>query len=876
MLQRQICVFAALLAVSALGADIEAPVITLDLTWNTAHAENKAHASGSAFVDMCCDGYKCDTNQAECKLPKAQAWDHHDGEVTEDIVITHSIFVESVLGCDPEETEGTGTITETEFNNRITPGSDDYEAFRGEFVLKYDVKDDSLNEAETVTYALIMRDTFKPTYNGDSLVQNSNVGARQTNDQQTPFKNIKLSDFSDNFDGSYVDVLFSYKAYVDGGLESTDISTLTLKSSNQACGGTPDTTSVFPIPESVIKTKRGETYLCDATTVNAVVSDYADIFGVNNADNARTMTFEYNLNDDGPPVITRPNEDLTMIGDDECHGKFNHDSFPFVSGSVSATDDSCTCVDGEKSLKEGRTSCGFECSTHFTANPTIKSCGTVIPEEDIHWTNEEYTTKWGPDLGETPTRMTQEECIDACETTAKCKGWSFRYGDPAHIHYQKCFLLDNNHVKFAPGKEAIGHFNSGVCTYGGTKSAGHVVVSCKAQDYQEKKTAFTTSRIEIVDTTPPNLSVYTKDEVLKNHRSATSFGDKTHTYWDVKEADAFKHTSTIQHRAGYTQDAEDIEALRDYFSCTDVCTTTHTKATWHKADMNQTCATIGDDENIEMSISDSGTYLLKYVCSDENGNTATKCRTLINEDAEKAILEFVNEDNDLGPCNEMQCYGVPISATGEYVDEGATCSDETDGVISELVEVSGDVVSPQILGTYYIRYDCTDKAGFQADPITRMVVVFDDVCPTCEVAEGTQTVNVEASFPYSDDVPTCSDNYLFSDSEELTTEPVIAYPDGLVDVELTGSYVISYTIHDMGQNTNHHTKDGTPCNTDIFQARTVIVEDTLKPAIQLDYQDLMAESASVNGWVFGAMASAAVGIALLAFPSRKTATTVPV
>merc|ERR1712046_231454 len=105
------------------------------------------------------------------------------------------------------------------------------------------------------------------------------------------------------------------------------------------------------------------------------------------------------------------------------------------------------------------------------------------------------------------------------------------------------------------------------------------------------------------------------------------------------------------------------------------------------------------------------------------------CRTIYNQDHTVPILNFIAQDNDKGPCkgSGMTCTGV-AAGDGNYVDEGATCSDTVDGVISELVEVSGDVVSLANIDTYHITYDST----------------------------------IEASFPYDDDAVTCSDDRPFT------------------------------------------------------------------------------------------------------------------
>ena len=58
-----------------------------------------------------------------------------------------------------------------------------------------------------------------------------------------------------------------------------------------------------------------------------------------------------------------------------------------------------------------------------------------------------------------------------------------------------------------------------------------------------------------------------------------------------------------------------------------------------------------------------------------------------------------------------------------YIDEGASCSDAQDGSINHVVEVSGDVVNLNMIGSYSINYNCTDSDGNEAITQSRTVIV---------------------------------------------------------------------------------------------------------------------------------------------------------
>jgi hypothetical protein len=68
-----------------------------------------------------------------------------------------------------------------------------------------------------------------------------------------------------------------------------------------------------------------------------------------------------------------------------------------------------------------------------------------------------------------PSAMTQDACVAACEALPACKAWSYRTGNPEHVHYRKCFLLGVSSAKYAVTPDS--NFESGVCTDGTVSDA---------------------------------------------------------------------------------------------------------------------------------------------------------------------------------------------------------------------------------------------------------------------------------------------------------------------------------------------------------------------------------------------------------------------
>jgi len=247
-----------------------------------------------------------------------------------------------------------------------------------------------------------------------------------------------------------------------------------------------------------------------------------------------------------------------------------------------------------------------------------------------------------------------------------------------------------------------------------------------------------------------------------------------------------------------------------------------------------------------------------------------------------------------------------------YDDEGATCFDTHDGDLTQAVVVMGDIVNliDAFSDCRHIQYECTNAAGLTSSKV-RTVCVEDTTCPSCRMEHASvNTITVEASFPYVDGGATCSDVF---DGNKKVHNRYSYHGKKIagVNVEQTGTYVITYTATD---------ESGNHCGADENKnpRRTVVVADTLKPVIGLKYGgklihdskseqtsahathhgkgfkqqntktfgngqlttnpadnffSLMAESGvSSSAFIFGAIASAISGVALFSYATQQRST----
>jgi hypothetical protein len=164
----------------------------------------------------------------------------------------------------------------------------------------------------------------------------------------------------------------------------------------------------------------------------------------------------------------------------------------------------------------------------------------------------------------------------------------------------------------------------------------------------------------------------------------------------------------------------------------------------------------------------------------------------------------------------------------QYADAGAHCSDLFDAECFHWHGHAGCAPVPLAVtttgaggvdvnkeGKYLVHYSCSNSQGATATA-TRTVFVRDYTCPRCSLPN--QTITVEASFPFEPvgDDAVCHDSY----------SKITVNTKSDVDVENTGSYLVTYSATDVAGNTD------TDCGAR-ETVQTVIVIDTLKPVIAL-------------------------------------------
>jgi len=833
--------YALAFATLATAANNQAPVISLDLAagaypttagrTSTMHAKTAATApKGNAFADECAVSQN---GLAACVEPIATAYDHHDGDITGSIATTYHLFVKSEARQNPVHVSSKQAMNLS---------------LRGEWIIEYNVADADGNSAETVTFALILTDEIAPACQSETPNCTTQAGCSAGSETTCSSKNYRKSTKGSNTleielcgdgqDKYYIDTATTKDLY-DGDLtESNSIFQTRLYN------GASVVSTNTQIPKALYTGKSAAVSL----KYQIESRDFADIFGASNKNNVRLEKGDITIKDTIKPTIKGSATGQKW----ECGYCAPVSTYRFTTAT--AYDD---CYDDWANTKN---------------DVEIKITGVY---KNANTGGYSTYTKKAIDGGKFGSALSNEaDAILGCKSIGAGK---FATTDTentwvSHSKPQTVSITYNVADKFGNNADELVTTVAIVDTIAPTlyithaEAVAHTDVMANGDKCEKVDAKW--SNTNMGDKTTEHCKWTVKDAHSKYTHKATATSSTTNSHL-VHNANPMTTETIIQHSAGYAEDYKFVQELMVEnvgYACYDACSSTTTTVAWVASCTDSSAGT-------EFNMLKPGTYYLKYTCKDEAAKSTTACRTFRNVDKTRPVITCLECAN-----HADGTWHVEASRDNNYVDAGATCSDMVDGNISQDVEVSGDVVNMAATGTYKINYNCEDSAGQTAYPATRTVIVEDKTCPTCTIPGATDTITVEASFPYHEEASTCTD----------TLDG--ALPDasiyGTVNVETTGTYVMTYSVTDVAGNGADPSKCGSVNKnhrSGTHFTKTVIVEDTMVPIISLNYKGskLMAESttSSVNGWVIGAVASAVSGVALLGYAATRkaaVATSVPV
>jgi hypothetical protein len=216
------------------------------------------HCGGQIYAKRCEVG----SNATSCPEPVAKVYDHHEGEISEDIGQEYILYVKSAKGVYPP-------VKEDE-----TVASIDYD-LRGEYLIEYSASDVSGNDADNVHFAMVMVDEVKPT--GTAIA----TQFHEVNNADSAFSNIYALPAGPTVTDAY-----------DGDVTST------LAKTDKV-----DAVTTLQTGHTTIKYVGAKVVGTRDVQVTYTWNDYASVFGENSANNEFSLDATITLTDETPPVI---------------------------------------------------------------------------------------------------------------------------------------------------------------------------------------------------------------------------------------------------------------------------------------------------------------------------------------------------------------------------------------------------------------------------------------------------------------------------------------------------------------------------------------------------------------------------------------------
>ena len=196
-----------------------------------------------------------------------------------------------------------------------------------------------------------------------------------------------------------------------------------------------------------------------------------------------------------------------------------------------------------------------------------------------------------------------------------------------------------------------------------------------------------------------------------------------------------------------------------------------------------------------------GTYEVQYSVKDKVGNPGEPVsRVVVVKDLMPPVIELIGGSNVFAVENS------------EYNDPGAVATDDLDGDVIELLEVTSDVDTSRP-GRYKVRFNVTDSNGNKSLEVIREVTVKDNTLPDLTLI-GDTVVYLESGEVYSDAGAVAVDavDGVLTDSITIGLPPSLAKP---------GDYSVTYDVSDLSGNRSPQL------------TRKIIVTDTTPPLLQM-------------------------------------------
>jgi PKD repeat protein len=199
------------------------------------------------------------------------------------------------------------------------------------------------------------------------------------------------------------------------------------------------------------------------------------------------------------------------------------------------------------------------------------------------------------------------------------------------------------------------------------------------------------------------------------------------------------------------------------------------------------------------------------IATNYNNETTTPCGPVTAGEYEDYGIILAN-DNKRPVITLKGSDTVRMEVGSSYTDAGATAYDASEGDITSDLVVTSDL-DANVTGMYSTEFNVTDKSGNKAQPVSRIIIVVNDLTKPILTLNPGSTKCIQAdrnNAPYVDPGATASDNKApFNITSAIVTT-------GYVESRVVGNYVLTYSVKDVAGNM-------------VTKTRSVCVVDTIAP-----------------------------------------------
>ncbi len=187
-----------------------------------------------------------------------------------------------------------------------------------------------------------------------------------------------------------------------------------------------------------------------------------------------------------------------------------------------------------------------------------------------------------------------------------------------------------------------------------------------------------------------------------------------------------------------------------------------------------------------VDINTVGDYIITYNVSDAAGNRAGQVSRTVTVTSDTTPPDITPPVITL-----LGDPVVSIELGTAYTDEGATATDNIDGILTDQI-TTVNPVDTGVEDIYTVTYNVSDAAGNRAE-VTRTVTVTPDITPPDITLLGEPVVSIELGTPYTDEGATATDNI----DGDLTNHITTVNP---VDTDVADIYIVTYNVSDAAGN----------------------------------------------------------------------------